>query len=261
MRLVLDRRERGVALALALAKVALAGCGADDDSGGSRGDRDPGSGLSDEARGTGEQRGNGRDRPPFSGERSSAPGLVASVSDVVDGDTIELAGIGPARLIGIDTPERGDCYDEATEFTEQRIGGETVRYVVGEEPRDPYDRLLAYVYDTQERMHNRELAEAGYAEVLTIAPNDRYASRFEAAVAAAEARYGSVPRGACEPPPPEPGPPRPSQQSSSQGRGSGGGALAPPPPDLDCSDVGGPVKVGSGDPHMLDADGDGTGCD
>jgi hypothetical protein len=31
--------------------------------------------------------------------------------------------------------------------------------------------------------------------------------------------------------------------------------------DLDCSDVGHPVQVNGADPHGLDADGDGIGCE
>jgi hypothetical protein len=33
------------------------------------------------------------------------------------------------------------------------------------------------------------------------------------------------------------------------------------PPDVDCPDVGGPVTVTGSDPHGLDADGDGVGCE
>ena len=31
--------------------------------------------------------------------------------------------------------------------------------------------------------------------------------------------------------------------------------------DLDCSDISGPVWVGGSDPHRLDGDGDGIGCE
>ena len=39
--------------------------------------------------------------------------------------------------------------------------------------------------------------------------------------------------------------------------------LPPPPPDLDCADIGRRVEVDHqyGDPHRLDADSDGVGCD
>lgn len=40
-----------------------------------------------------------------------------------------------------------------------------------------------------------------------------------------------------------------------------GKGLPPPPPDKDCSDFVGPVPVGPGDPHRLDRDGDGIGCE
>ncbi|WP_208853351.1 excalibur calcium-binding domain-containing protein [Streptomyces albofaciens] len=47
--------------------------------------------------------------------------------------------------------------------------------------------------------------------------------------------------------------------------GGGGGSPAPRPssggPDLDCSDLDGPTHVGTSDPHHLDRDGDGVGCE
>lgn len=37
--------------------------------------------------------------------------------------------------------------------------------------------------------------------------------------------------------------------------------VPPYPPDLDCPDLGGPYSVSGSDPHGLDRDGDGTGCE
>lgn len=37
--------------------------------------------------------------------------------------------------------------------------------------------------------------------------------------------------------------------------------VPPPPPDLDCSDLDGPIRVTGSDPHHLDGDGDGWGCE
>ena len=53
------------------------------------------------------------------------------------------------------------------------------------------------------------------------------------------------------------------------GGGDGGAGCAPgyspcvppPPPDLDCADVNGPIEVTGSDPHNLDGDGDGWGCE
>ena len=63
------------------------------------------------------------------------------------------------------------------------------------------------------------------------------------------------------------------RKSSGGGGGGGGGGgtpacapgyspcVPPPPPDLDCSDVDGPIRVTGSDPHDLDGDGDGWGCE
>ena len=59
------------------------------------------------------------------------------------------------------------------------------------------------------------------------------------------------------------------RKGSGTGGGGGGPSCAPgyspcvppPPPDLDCSDLDGPIKVTGSDPHNLDGDGDGWGCE
>jgi hypothetical protein len=49
---------------------------------------------------------------------------------------------------------------------------------------------------------------------------------------------------------------------TNSGSGHHGLPAGPPPgPDVDCSDLSGPVWVGGSDPHDLDRDGDGIGCD
>ena len=102
----------------------------------------------------------------------------ARVVRVIDGDTVQLRGVGRVRLIGVDTPERGRCFDDAAvHFTQARIGGRRVRYEVGEEETDRYGRTLAYLY-LRGTMHNLALVQGGFAEALTIPPNDRYAGRF-----------------------------------------------------------------------------------
>lgn len=108
---------------------------------------------------------------------------------MVDGDTISVLLDGESvsvRYIGVDTPESGwpepapECFAErATELNRLLVEGRTVRLVIGEEPYDPYDRLLAYVYSGR-RMVNAELLRSGAAETLTIPPNDRFAGRFAA---------------------------------------------------------------------------------
>jgi endonuclease YncB( thermonuclease family) len=75
---------------------------------------------------------------------SDAGGVVV---EVIDGDTIEVDGVGRVRLVGVDTPEIGDCgYDEARDQLADLVLGESVELVPGGvDDRDRYDRLLRYV--------------------------------------------------------------------------------------------------------------------
>ena len=138
----------------------------------------------------------------------TAPGDASSarVERVVDGDTVRLRGIGPVRLIGVDTPEtyggRVECFGpEASRYVKGLLPrGARVRYTVGEEPRDRYGRLLVYLYMPDGAALNYVLVTAGYATVLTIRPNDRYAKVFERAERGARfARSGMWARPGCAP--------------------------------------------------------------
>ena len=131
--------------------------------------------------------------------------VTATVLRTVDGDTVE-ARIGgeteTVRYIGIDTPESVkpdapvECYAlAASHFNERLVEGERVRLVFDREPRDVYGRLLAYVH-LGERFVNAELLRRGYATTLTIAPNDRFASRF-ARIEQAAAKRGRGLWGEC----------------------------------------------------------------
>ncbi len=125
---------------------------------------------------------------------------MVEVTRVVDGDTVEVTLDGvteDVRYIGVDTPESVkpgepvECFGlEAGDFNESLVEGERVRLVFGVERRDPYDRLLAYVY-LGDRFVNAELVRRGYATTLTIAPNDRFADLFERL----ERRAGAAGRG------------------------------------------------------------------
>jgi len=114
---------------------------------------------------------------------------VARVERVVDGDTIKVALGGreeTVRYIGVDTPETKkpgtpvQCFGKAASAENERlVEGQSVRLVVGAEPRDRYGRLLAYVRRARDGASvNESLLRGGFARTLTIAPNDRYAARF-----------------------------------------------------------------------------------
>ena len=130
---------------------------------------------------------------------------TAYVVRAVDGDTIEVQLDGhreDVRYIGVDTPETVkpdmpvQCFGpQAHRFNSRLVAHRRVRLIFGEERRDVYGRLLAYVY-LRRRFVNAELARRGLARTLTIPPNDRFARRFKRLQSAA-ARAGRGLWGAC----------------------------------------------------------------
>ncbi len=79
----------------------------------------------------------------------TAPGTQsATFVAVVDGDTVQTSE-GVVRLIGIDTPEKGDCGHEAASTAIGRLVSPgdpvTLELPAGENERDQHDRLLRYV--------------------------------------------------------------------------------------------------------------------
>jgi len=129
--------------------------------------------------------------------------VSAHVTRHTDGDTLWLSGIGKVRLIGVDTPEvygAAECYGrEASAFVKRLLPlGAAVRYSLDVEERDRYGRALAYLYTENGRFVNLLLVRRGYAQPLTIPPNDRFAARFVAAARTARARrVGLWAPGAC----------------------------------------------------------------
>ncbi len=120
------------------------------------------------------------------------------VKRVVDGDTIQLENGERVRLIGIDTPEMHESdklYRDsqrthqdtrtikalgrrAYEFTKTLVEGKRVSLEFDVEKYDKYDRLLAYVYLKDGTFINAEIVKQGYASLLTIPPNVKYADLF-----------------------------------------------------------------------------------
>ncbi len=127
------------------------------------------------------------------GEPARATGGSATVTRVVDGDTVVLSGLGRSRLIGIDTPEvhgRVECFGrEASAYVVRLLAGRRVRWRSGVEPRDRFGRALVYLWLGDGRFVNELLVAGGWARTLAIAPNVRYAGLL--ARRASEARAGS----------------------------------------------------------------------
>jgi micrococcal nuclease len=134
--------------------------------------------------------------------------VSATVTDVVDGDTIEVELLDGShedvRYIGIDTPESVkpdtpvQCAAKKASAVNQRlVGGRTVTLRFDAERRDDYGRLLAYVYvpggaaNGRPLFVNAELVRRGLARTLTISPNDSFAALFTRL----QARAGAAGRG------------------------------------------------------------------
>lgn len=134
------------------------------------------------------------------GDTQGAPS-VGIVERIIDGDTIDVrlgSVVERVRLIGIDTPEiahpgdpsPAECGgDGATAFTATATPvGSQVRLFRDVVPRDDYGRLLAYVERVDDdALLNLLLAEAGYADAMTIPPNDRLKVEIGLAVSNARA--------------------------------------------------------------------------
>jgi micrococcal nuclease len=120
----------------------------------------------------------------------------ARVTHVSDGDTAYLKPLRygttaaswagrKARFIGVDTPEvyvsPPDCYGKrASRFTKRKLEGERVKVTYGEDPIDPYDRALVYVW-VRGKLFNLTLVRKGFARVLIYEPNDRYEKKLRRA--------------------------------------------------------------------------------
>jgi micrococcal nuclease len=149
---------------------------------------------------------------PWEGSGEKVPATAeAVVTRVVDGDTIEAridGRVEDVRLIGVDTPESVqpgapvECFGpRASRFAHRLLEGRRVHLDLGEERRDPYGRLLAYVYlgpPEERRFVSAILVRRGLARSLTIPPNDRFAPLLRREELAA-ARSGRGLWGTCQP--------------------------------------------------------------
>jgi micrococcal nuclease len=222
---------------------------------------------------------------------------TAVVVRVIDGDTVDVHLDGQVvrlRLIGIDTPEVVDprrpveCFGrEASAKAHALLDGQTV--AVEADPSqgdaDRYGRLLRYIWLPNGHLFNLEMVAQGYAFEYTYDVPYAYQATFRQAERdAREAQRGlwspqacagehrpaeeAVPTSAPEPQSePSPLPPA-TQLPAAPARGTNCDAaypdvcIPPPPPDLDCGDV--PYRrfrVLPPDPHRLDGDNDGIGCE
>lgn len=165
-----------------------------------------------------------------------------NVTQVIDGDTLDVEGGLRIRLVLVDAPEAGaPGGSEATAYLTSLCTGKVARideddFQMG---ADPFGRVLAVVS-----------CALGNANAAMIASG--LATTYYAFCGASE--FGTEPWSGCSAsPPPPPGNCDPSYPDV---------CIPPPPPDLDCPDIAYTnFRVFPPDPHHFDGDGDGFGCE
>src|SRR4051794_12706163 len=106
------------------------------------------------------------------------------IARVVDGDTVHLARLGRARLIGIDTPEvygGVEGYGRRAPALAKRLlpPGPPGTWTRDAGARARYGRALVSLTRRHDGLFvNAALVRRGYATTLTIPPNVRHAGRF-----------------------------------------------------------------------------------
>jgi len=114
--------------------------------------------------------------------QADRPGKAAEnrffrVLRVIDGDSLEVEGVGEVRLIGVDTPELYHPLKpvqffarEASEYVKNILGKSRVRLEYDQEKVDKYGRTLAYVYLEDGCCLNEEIIKNGYGFALLRFP-------------------------------------------------------------------------------------------
>ena len=224
---------------------------------------------------------------------STESGIVSSVTD---GDTLRLADGRRVRLLQIDAPElgTGECYSRAARTALLGLAPVGSRIGLETDPQldqvDRYGRILRYVTRGSVNVNLALVQRGAAAPYFYRSERGRYATRLLAAAHAAKRAkrglWGSSPAtqlspteavetGRCgpastSPPPPAPQPTAPFAPPPPAPGGCdpnyAGACVPPPPPDLDCPDLRAlglalPVRVVGSDPHRLDGDRNGYGCE
>jgi endonuclease YncB( thermonuclease family) len=186
---------------------------------------------------------------------------AAVVTAWIDGDTVDTDA-GRVRVVGIDTPERGQCgYAEATKHavTLAPVGTTVYLTVAKGEDKDKYGRLLRYV--------NVDTTDVGYEQISDGFAIARYDSRDgygehprEATYIAADA--ASAAAVTCTPTPKA----TPTKKATPAPTKAAAPAPAAEPFYANCSEVraAGAAPIFPGDPgwrEKFDRDKDGVGCE
>jgi micrococcal nuclease len=111
--------------------------------------------------------------------------VVVAVVSITDGDTIDIrfddGSVDTVRLIGINTPERGECFaDEASAALAELLTTD-IAMTSDVSDRDQYGRLLRYLWGADGSMINEEMVVGGFALARDYPPDSFHAATLSAA--------------------------------------------------------------------------------
>lgn len=121
---------------------------------------------------------------------SNSEQIVYPVDRVIDGDTIVVVEdnqVLRVRLLGIDAPEKGECYyEESRTYLTELLEGKSVRLEKDISGADKYDRLLRYVLiskgdEEDDIFVNQQMLSEGNAQTYAVAPDTKYRDLFASA--------------------------------------------------------------------------------
>ena len=205
---------------------------------------------------------------------------TAVVASVYDGDTLSLRDGRRVRLLQLDTPElgSGECYSRAARTALTGLAPIGKPVVLELDPAldrsDRYGRILRYVKRNGVNVNVELVRRGAAAPYFYRSERGRYATSLMRAAQRAKASklglWKACPSTVLRP-----------ERAISTGRSGlptltpaptgkcdpnyAGGCVPPYPPDLDCADIRAlgiaPVRSVGSDPHRLDGDHDGIGCE
>ena len=118
--------------------------------------------------------------PPSTGATEATDNWRST--EVVDGDTLYVSGpLGEleVRIIGINTPESGECfYEEATDALAELVTGNDLVLVVDRSDVDQFGRALRYVETIDGVDVGAELVANGFAIARRYPPDDARADTY-----------------------------------------------------------------------------------
>ena len=97
---------------------------------------------------------------------------VGKCLEVIDGNTIQVYGVGRVQLIQVDTPDKEPGLSQAKKFVEDKCLGKTVYLDIDDKQNeDKYGRKLAIVY-TETSDINKELLDNNLANISYFTPSE-----------------------------------------------------------------------------------------